>query len=138
MPRADRVAIQGPSTRGETRVPPPGSAIRRRLTIRPRNRPASISIRIVQSVPPLRQPPSLAFWAIAAAWLLLLFPAALPAQDEPGLPTNVSLLRDIRYREGENASWRLDLAMPRDSGAEPRPAVVVIHGGGWIRRAWRR
>lgn len=44
-----------------------------------------MSILALHRVPQRRPPPSLAFWSIAAAWLLL-FPAALPAQDEPGLP----------------------------------------------------
>jgi len=39
---------------------------------------------------------------------------------------------DISYREGDDA-WKLDLAMPSQQSDELRPAIVVIHGGGWVR-----
>jgi acetyl esterase/lipase len=42
------------------------------------------------------------------------------------------LTHNIAYRDGESKSWRLDLARPKDKGHKPRPAIVVIHGGGWI------
>ena len=55
---------------------------------------------------------------------------AAPAKHE--LPDTVALQCDLRYREGTNAAWKLDIAYPKDSGVKPRPALVVIHGGGWI------
>ena len=42
------------------------------------------------------------------------------------------VIRDIPYRDGDNVNWRLDLATRTDTACTPRPAVVVIHGGGWI------
>ena len=68
---------------------------------------------------------------LSVAFLCLNF-SADPAQGDPGLPENVVLLRDIRYREGSSRQWVLDLAKPRQKGARPRPVIVVIHGGGWI------
>ncbi|MBL8179717.1 MAG: alpha/beta hydrolase [Bryobacterales bacterium] len=44
--------------------------------------------------------------------------------------SGVKIVNDIAYREG-SAAWKLDLAMPDTPSATPRPAVVVIHGGGW-------
>src|SRR6516165_1612462 len=44
----------------------------------------------------------------------------------------VRVIRDIPYRDGDNVNWRLDLATRTDTACTPRPAVVVIHGGGWI------
>jgi acetyl esterase/lipase len=41
------------------------------------------------------------------------------------------MVRDVPYREGPSKSWRLDLAMTEDAHGKPRPAIVVIHGGGW-------
>jgi len=41
-------------------------------------------------------------------------------------------MRDVPYREGTNPAWRLDLAVPKDTGTRKRPAIVIIHGGGWI------
>ncbi|HEV3339036.1 MAG TPA: alpha/beta hydrolase [Pirellulales bacterium] len=53
--------------------------------------------------------------------------------DEPDrVPDDVVLLRDLRYREGASRSWTLDLAMPKEGSPGLRPAIVVIHGGGWI------
>ena len=57
-----------------------------------------------------------------------------PRSGRPGrtaaVPDNVRLITDIAYREG-NRQWRLDLAMPKEPAAEPRPAIVFVHGGGW-------
>lgn len=43
----------------------------------------------------------------------------------------ITVTKDIPYREGESDSWKLDLAMPANFGPELRPALVIIHGGGW-------
>ncbi len=44
---------------------------------------------------------------------------------------DATVLRELQYRPGCKACT-LDLAMPKDRGSAPRPAIVVIHGGGWI------
>jgi len=46
-------------------------------------------------------------------------------------PKDVTVIPDIAYREGNNA-WKLDLAMPTERSAKPRPAIVFVHGGGWV------
>lgn len=43
----------------------------------------------------------------------------------------IKVTRDIAYREGDSEAWRLDLAMPTAETDEPRPALVIVHGGGW-------
>lgn len=43
----------------------------------------------------------------------------------------ISVTKDIVYREGESDAWKLDLAMPVNFGGELRPALVIVHGGGW-------
>ena len=43
----------------------------------------------------------------------------------------ITVTKDIPYREGESDSWKLDMAMPTNFGGESRPALVIIHGGGW-------
>jgi len=48
------------------------------------------------------------------------------------MPENIALECDISYREGKSAAWKLDLAYPKEAGDKPRPAIIVIHGGGWI------
>jgi len=46
------------------------------------------------------------------------------------VPSNVIIEADIAYREG-NDKWKLDLARPKAKAAQPQPAIVFIHGGGW-------
>jgi acetyl esterase/lipase len=48
------------------------------------------------------------------------------------MPQNIALQCDLSYREGKSAAWKLDLAYSKWAGGKPRPAVIVIHGGGWI------
>lgn len=43
----------------------------------------------------------------------------------------ITVTLDIPYRDGESNAWKLDLAMPTNLGSELRPALVIIHGGGW-------
>lgn len=44
----------------------------------------------------------------------------------------IELTSNIPYREGASKSWTLDLANPQNFGEKgPRPAIVIIHGGGW-------
>jgi len=44
----------------------------------------------------------------------------------------ITVLHELRYREGLSKACTLDLAMPKLAGGSPRPAIVVIHGGGWL------
>ncbi|MBN1516224.1 alpha/beta hydrolase [Candidatus Sumerlaeota bacterium] len=44
---------------------------------------------------------------------------------------SITIVYDIPYRKGNSKAWRLDLAMPSESGKELRPAIVIVHGGGW-------
>jgi acetyl esterase/lipase len=54
------------------------------------------------------------------------------AGDDDRIPDEILVVYNLKYREGKSASWTLDLAMPKESASKPRPAIVVIHGGGWI------
>jgi acetyl esterase/lipase len=42
------------------------------------------------------------------------------------------VVHDLRYRDGPGKQWRLDLAWKKNLHGKSRPAVVVIHGGGWL------
>jgi acetyl esterase/lipase len=44
---------------------------------------------------------------------------------------SIKVIDNISYREGDSKSWKLDLAMPENFGTTPRPAIVIVHGGGW-------
>src|SRR5438132_4178193 len=52
--------------------------------------------------------------------------------DDDRIPDDISVTYNLRYREGAVKNWTLDLATPKEKSGEPRPAIVVIHGGGWI------
>jgi len=54
------------------------------------------------------------------------------AADDASLPNDITVLQNVPYREGPSKQWRLDLAMKKAPGGKPRPAIVVIHGGGWL------
>jgi acetyl esterase/lipase len=54
------------------------------------------------------------------------------AADDEQPPDGLIVQYNLRYRDGESKAWVLDLAMPKDQPDKPRPAIVVIHGGGWL------
>jgi acetyl esterase/lipase len=66
--------------------------------------------------------------------VVLLVSAGSPAiaAEDDSVPAGVTVLHNLRYREGGSKACVLDLAMPKDDLGKPRPAIVVIHGGGWI------
>lgn len=43
----------------------------------------------------------------------------------------IAVAKDLPYREGNSPSWVLDLAMPAARSNKLRPAIVIVHGGGW-------
>lgn len=43
----------------------------------------------------------------------------------------IVITRDIPYRQGNSKSWVLDMAMPEKPATANRPALVIVHGGGW-------
>lgn len=54
------------------------------------------------------------------------------AEDSDRIPDDISVTVNVRYREGESKNWTMDLAIPKANPNPLRPAIVVIHGGGWI------
>jgi len=67
---------------------------------------------------------------LASLLVLSVLPSAL-LSEERQIPDDILVEYNVPYREGSN-SWRLELAMPKQSSSAPRPAIIVIHGGGWI------
>ena len=65
------------------------------------------------------------FLLAAGVWCLVL--AAASAQA----PAEVRTETDVVFGKGGDRELKLDLAMPRD-GDGPFPAVVCVHGGGWV------
>ncbi|CAN5559478.1 hypothetical protein BH10PLA2_BH10PLA2_18110 [soil metagenome] len=64
---------------------------------------------------------------------LFLLRASLPietvSQNRP--VQDFKAFHNLAYRPGPSKQWRLDLALPKKLDS-PRPAILVIHGGGWI------
>jgi acetyl esterase/lipase len=56
---------------------------------------------------------------------------AAPAGAQQPAQANVLLERNIVFAKGGDSELRLDLAMPNDKEG-PFPAIVCIHGGGWV------
>jgi acetyl esterase/lipase len=59
-------------------------------------------------------------------------PGRAALAQKPADPDNIVVLADLPYRTGPSKHWRLDLAYQKVPGGKPRPAIVVIHGGGWL------
>jgi len=58
--------------------------------------------------------------------LCLVFVSSLPAVAE-----GIVIEGGIPFAEPEGETLRLTLYLPADGGNEPRPAVLLVHGGGW-------
>ena len=57
--------------------------------------------------------------------------AEIPSKTNvPVAPEEVLFERDIRYRDG-HGRWILNVIRPRETASQPRPAIVLVHGGGW-------
>jgi acetyl esterase/lipase len=71
--------------------------------------------------------------AVSLAVIALCVVALGAGGDNPirNVPADVRVVADIAYRQGASKAWRLDLAMPKEPGGEPLPAIVFVHGGGW-------
>lgn len=48
----------------------------------------------------------------------------------PEVPADVIFERDVPYRKGHDR-WVLNVIAPREESKIARPAIVVVHGGGW-------
>lgn len=69
------------------------------------------------------------YWLIATVFALSTL-SDVRADDH--VPYGIVLQHNIRYRDGASKNWMLDLAKSAAPSVRPRPAIVVIHGGGWI------
>ena len=74
--------------------------------------------------------------AMKIGWIILAIGLAgqrrVSVAAEPPARDGIRVIHDIAYREGASRQWKLDLATKNDGGGTPKPAIVVIHGGGWI------
>jgi acetyl esterase/lipase len=68
---------------------------------------------------------------LLGAALAAPMPASGQSPDGAVPEKRIVVLDDIGYRSGPSTSWRLDMAIPENFGPSPKPAIVIIHGGGW-------
>jgi iduronate 2-sulfatase len=50
--------------------------------------------------------------------------------EKRGSPFKVRVVKDVSYL-GKDRAEELDLYLPQGDGDVPRPAVLIVHGGGW-------
>jgi acetyl esterase/lipase len=70
--------------------------------------------------------------ALLAIMLSALDSSMTLAANDDEVPDNIVVLHNLRYREGPVKDWMLDLALEKDPTGKRRPAIIVIHGGGWL------
>jgi len=51
-------------------------------------------------------------------------------RNVPATPDDVIFETEIAYREG-HPRWVLNVIQPNQKSTDPRPAVLLVHGGGW-------
>jgi acetyl esterase/lipase len=60
-----------------------------------------------------------------------LFAAALPLEAQNAAPADIVAQKDFVYGKGGDRDLHADFAYPKNATA-PMPAIIRIHGGGWI------
>jgi acetyl esterase/lipase len=86
--------------------------------------------------------PGLAIFSLLAALLSTMVAAPLPMQEDnvgaegpaassPSGAGAVTVEENISYAPAKNFELRLDIYQPAERGTVLRPAVMLIHGGGW-------
>ena len=76
-------------------------------------------------------PPACGVVLIIFTFLHLYIEKVFSADDDR-IPDDIVVDYNLRYREGSVREWVLDLAMRKNYTGKPRPAIIVIHGGGWL------
>lgn len=71
-----------------------------------------------------------AFLFVAAALSSAICPLNATAQEVAETQDSVRVVKDVVYL-GEGRDEKLDLYLPVEAVAKRRPAVVIVHGGGW-------
>jgi len=67
---------------------------------------------------------------LAVAILSLL--ATTPAQQSPQKDNDIAFQENVPYATIDGTELHLDVYQPSDLGKQTRPAIILIHGGGWV------
>ena len=57
---------------------------------------------------------------------------AKPRREDFRPPDTVEMKVDLVYGKGGGQDLKLDLLLPKEQAKDSRPAILVIHGGGWV------
>ncbi len=63
---------------------------------------------------------------------VLLSEATVPQPIISMVSDTVQVTQDIEFGQVDGVTLRLDVYGPRTSSRSPRPAILLIHGGGWV------
>ena len=66
---------------------------------------------------------------LTAAILTLL---ATTAAQAPQKDTDVAIQENVPYATVDGTELHVDIYQPSDLGKQTRPAIILIHGGGWV------
>lgn len=59
-------------------------------------------------------------------------PAGRPQAIGVAAPADIEVQRDVVFGSGGGRDLKMHLVLPKENAKEPAPAVVWIHGGGWM------
>jgi acetyl esterase/lipase len=69
---------------------------------------------------------------VVALWWMATANPGIAREPAKSSDAPLTILHNLPYRDPAQKQCALDLAMPKDRAVPQRPAIVVIHGGGWI------
>jgi acetyl esterase/lipase len=71
-------------------------------------------------------------WLLVGTGNSLGFLPQVPEQAAPQAAGSVAVDENVLYATANGVPLHLDVYQPAERGSAPRPAVILIHGGGWI------
>jgi acetyl esterase/lipase len=69
---------------------------------------------------------------VLAVVLATVSHGATSEAGEQNVDNDVTVQLNLNYRDTQSPHCTLDIAFPKKHGMRARPAIIVIHGGGWI------
>jgi len=64
-------------------------------------------------------------------------PASQPATVLPPLPDNLEVIHNVEMGRGGDRILHAEICQPKNPSSTPMPAVIFIHGGGWVSGSYK-